>query len=120
MNPKITTYISKATIWQPELKTLREILLECGLDEEMKWGKPAYLHNGKIIAVMQAFKSYFALLFYNGHEPKDDKKVLVKTGPNTIKGRQIRFENTEHIKKLDKTIKALVKEAVMLEKEKNK
>ena len=111
MNPKITTQIENATQWQDELKALREILLETGLDEEMKWGKPAYLHNGKIIVVIQAFKSYFALLFYNGHLLKDDKKVLQLTGPNTKKGRQIRFENVAEIEKLAKTIKVYVKEA---------
>lgn len=114
MNPKITTVISEATIWQPELKTLREILLDCGLEEEMKWGKPAYLREGKIIVVIQAFKSYFALLFYNGHLLKDEKKVLQLTGPNTKKGRQIRFENVEEIKKREKTIKAYVEEAASL------
>ena len=114
MNPKITTYISEAKIWQDELKTLREILLDCGLDEEMKWGKPAYLHNEKIIVVMQAFKSYFALLFYNGHLLKDNKNVLQLTGPNTKKGRQIRFENVEAIKKMKSTVQDYVKEAAQL------
>lgn len=108
MNPAITTYIESAKQWQDELKTLREILLNCGLDEEIKWGKPAYLHNGKIIVVMQAFKSYFALLFYNGHLLKDDETVLQLTGPNTKKGRQIRFENAEQIKMMKAKITALI------------
>ena len=114
MNPKITIQIENASQWQPELETLRQILLETGLDEEMKWGKPAYLREGKIMVVMQAFKSYFALLFYNGHLLKDEKKVLQLTGPNTKKGRQIRFENVEEIKKLEKTIKTYIKEAASL------
>ena len=86
-------------------------MLETGLDEEMKWGKPAYLHNGKIIVVMQAFKSYFALLFYNGHLLKDDKKILQLTGPNTKKGRQIRFKNPKKILELAETLKKYIKEA---------
>lgn len=98
MNPTITAQIEKSIKWQGEMKALRKILLDCGLDEEVKWGKPAYLKNGKIIVVIQAFKSYFALLFYNGHLLKDDKKVLQLTGPNTKKGRQIRFENVRRLR----------------------
>lgn len=82
----------------------------------MKWGKPAYLLNGKIIAVIQAFKSYFALLFYNGHLLKDEKKVLQLTGPNTKKGRQIRFENVEEIEEMKSDIKSLIHQAISLEK----
>ena len=42
MNPKVDKYFSKAKKWQEELKTLRIIILDCGLSEELKWGVPAY------------------------------------------------------------------------------
>ena len=114
MNNSVTTYIEKANLWQEEMNELRGILLECKLDEEIKWGKPAYLHNGKIIVVIQAFKIYFALLFYKGNLLSDNKKVLQLMGPNTKVGRQMRFENVAEIKKLKTTIKAYLNEAIKL------
>ncbi len=57
MNPKVDEYISKASKWQEEMKVLRKILLDCGLVEELKWGKPCYMSQGKNIVVIQAFKA---------------------------------------------------------------
>jgi uncharacterized protein YdeI (YjbR/CyaY-like superfamily) len=38
MNPQIDLLIEKYDNWQEELTILRSILLNCGLDEEVKWG----------------------------------------------------------------------------------
>lgn len=103
--------------WKEETLELRSILDETRLNAEIKWGKPAYTYNGKVIVVIQAFKKYFALLFYKGYLLSDPKKVLQKTGPNTKVGRQIRFENVAEIRKLKSTIKSYVKEAAELEKQ---
>ena len=40
MNPKIDEFLSKTKNWQEELSKLRMIILECGLNEELKWGQP--------------------------------------------------------------------------------
>src|SRR5579863_4513463 len=91
MNPKVDTYISEATQWQEETRALRAILLGCGLDEELKWSKPCYALDGGNVVVIQGFKAYCALLFFKGALLKDPDGILVKTGPNAIVGRQIRF-----------------------------
>ncbi len=39
-NPMLDTVFINATKWQPVAQTLRKILLEAGLSEELKWGKP--------------------------------------------------------------------------------
>ena len=114
MNTEISTYIENANQWKAEMQELRSILLECKLEEEIKWNKPSYTNNEKVIVIIQAFKKYFALLFYKGYLLKDTKKVLQKTGPNTKVGRQIRFEDRNEIKKMKSTIKAYVKEAIAL------
>lgn len=46
MNQNIDAYIAKAKTWREEMVALREIALECGLAEEMKWGKPCYSFAG--------------------------------------------------------------------------
>ena len=46
-NPKVDVLLSKASKWQKELKTLRRIVLDCGLTEEVKWGQPCYTFEKK-------------------------------------------------------------------------
>jgi len=40
MNPKVDWYFNKAGKWQKEIGKLREIVLDCDLVEELKWGCP--------------------------------------------------------------------------------
>ena len=49
MNPKVDAYIARSTRWPGEMAELRTVLLACGLTEELKWGKPCYVHEGKNI-----------------------------------------------------------------------
>lgn len=115
MNPKVDEYIDKAARWQDEMKELRKILLSCGLSEEIKWGKPCYMSDGKNIAIVQDFKAYFALLFFKGHLLKDSNSILVRMGENTKVGRQIRFSNTEEIIKLKPTLISYILETLAVE-----
>jgi len=39
MNPKVDFYFDKAEKWQKETERLRTIVLDCGLTEELKWGR---------------------------------------------------------------------------------
>lgn len=116
MDPKVTEYIANAQIWQNEMMELRTILLDLGMVEEIKWNKPSYLSDGKIIVVIQAFKSYFALLFYKGYLLKDENGVLVKTGENTNVGRQLRFSGVEEILNNESIIRKYIGEAIEIEK----
>lgn len=115
MNPKVDNYISRANQWQKETETLRKILLDCQLTEELKWGKPTYAYQGKNIAVIQGFKDYFALLFLKGYLLKDTHSILVKTGENTIVGRQIRFKNAKEIADMAPVLKTYVYQAIEVE-----
>jgi uncharacterized protein YdeI (YjbR/CyaY-like superfamily) len=36
------------------------------MKEECKWGKPTYTVDGKNIVIMQGFKEYFGLGFFQG------------------------------------------------------
>jgi uncharacterized protein YdeI (YjbR/CyaY-like superfamily) len=116
MNPKVDTYISKAQKWQKEMKKLRTIILDCGLTEELKWGKPCYVFEKSNIVVIQAFKEYCAVLFFKGVLLNDPNGVLVKTGENTRVGRQIRFNNVREIAEIEPVLKAYIYEAIEVEK----
>jgi len=116
MNPKVDAYLSKIKKWQEETEILRMIILDCGLKEELKWGKPCYIYQNKNIVVIQGFKEYFALLFFKGVMLKDPNGILKKMGENTHVGRQVRFASVQQIVELEPTIKAYIYEAIEVEK----
>ena len=116
MNPKVDTYLSKAQKWQKEMKKLRMIILDCGLTEELKWGKPCYVFEKSNIVVIQGFKEYCAVLFFKGVLLNDPNGVLIKTGENTRVGRQIRFNNVREIVEMESVLKAYIYEAIEVEK----
>ena len=61
MNSKVDDYLLRITAWQDELSLLRNILLECGLTEEIKWGAPCYLFENTNIIILHNFKAYCAI-----------------------------------------------------------
>ena len=63
MNPKVDEYLRKAKKWQQEFKKLRTIILDCGLTEELKWGKPCYTFQNSNIAIIQGLKNSVRLCF---------------------------------------------------------
>ena len=115
MDPLVSAYIARTSQWQEEIIALRSILLECDLAEGWKWSKPTYSNKGKNIVVIQGFKQYFALLFFKGYLLKDPFSILIKTGENTVVGRQIRFKNVQEIVLQEKNIKAYIAEAILAE-----
>lgn len=115
-NPQVDAYITRLDMWQPETLKLRTLLLDCGLTEEFKWGKPCYTAQGKNIAIIQGFKAYFALLFFKGYLLHDLTGILVKTGPDTHVGRKIRFASVHEIESLEPHIRAYIHEAIEIEK----
>jgi uncharacterized protein YdeI (YjbR/CyaY-like superfamily) len=104
-------------MWQKETEALRKILISCNLIEEKKWGKPCFSYEGGNIAIIQGFKSYFALLFFKGALLKDAKTVLVKMGENTNVGRQMRFTSVKKIEELRPTLKKYIQEAIKIEQQ---
>jgi uncharacterized protein YdeI (YjbR/CyaY-like superfamily) len=116
MNPKVDVYLSKAQKWQEELEKLRMIILDCGLTEELKWGKPCYMFQKSNIVVIIPLKEYCALLFFKGALLNDANGILIKPGGNTQAGRQIRFSSVREIVEMETILKAYIHEAIEVEK----
>jgi uncharacterized protein YdeI (YjbR/CyaY-like superfamily) len=116
MNPKVDWYFNKAEKWQEELAQLRTIVLDCGLNEELKWGCPCYTFQKSNIVLIHVFKEYCALLFFKGALLKDAYGILVQQTENVQATRQIRFDSIEEIVELEPVIKAYLSEAVEVEK----
>ena len=116
MNSKVNDFLSRAKKWQEEMEKLRMLMLECGLTEELKWGKPCYSHQKNNVVIIQPFKDYFALLFVKGSLLNDAYGLLVKPGENTQGGRQIRMTNIGELSEREDTLKTYVYEAIEVEK----
>jgi uncharacterized protein YdeI (YjbR/CyaY-like superfamily) len=116
MNPKVDGFLKKATKWRDEFKKLRKVCLDCGLTEELKWGKPCYTYQESNIVLIHGFKNYCALLFFKGALLKDPKGILVQQTENVQAARQIQFTNVREIAEMGPTLKAYIKEAIEAQK----
>ena len=116
MNPKVDWYFAKAKSWKEESEKLRTIILDCGLTEELRWGKPCYTFQKANIVLIHGFRQYCALLFFKGALLKDPKGILIQQTENVQAARQIRFTNVAQIVKLEPVLKAYIREAIEVEK----
>ncbi|GAB3255028.1 YdeI/OmpD-associated family protein [Chitinimonas naiadis] len=116
MNPKVDAFLSKTKQWREEFETLRAILLDCKLTEELKWGVPCYVAEGSNIVLIHGFKDYCAVLFFKGALLKDPKGVLVIQTENVQAARQIRFTSLQEVTQQEATLRSYVQEAIAVEK----
>ncbi|MBO9595567.1 MAG: YdeI/OmpD-associated family protein [Niabella sp.] len=115
MNPKTDFYFSKGK-WQEETKLLRTIVLDCGLTEELKWGCPCYVFEGRNIVLIHVFKEYCALLLFKGALLQDPAGILIQQTENVQSARQIRFTGLKEIKDQAAVIKSYIYEAIEVER----
>src|SRR5690606_41577221 len=111
---KVDAFVSRVKSWRSEIETLRSILLDCGLDEELKWGKPCYTCQGKNVAIIQPFKEHCALMFFKGALLEDTHGLLRSQGENTQSAMRLEFRSKDEIKK--RVIRDYVKQAIAIEK----
>jgi uncharacterized protein YdeI (YjbR/CyaY-like superfamily) len=101
--------------WEAEIAAMRRVLAGLAMKEQCKWGKPTYTVGGKNIVILQGFKEYFGLGFFQGALLKDPKKVLVQLG-QVQAARVMKFTSAKEITAQAATISAYVREAIAVEK----
>jgi len=116
MNPKVDFYFNKAQKWQEEIEKLRTIVLDCELDEELKWGCPCYTFQQSNIVLIHVFKEYCALLFFKGALLNDPNNILIQQTENVQAARQIRFTNILQIVEMENVLKKYIRNAIDVEK----
>lgn len=114
-NPKVDFFFEKDGQWSKEYDKLRKIVLACGLDEQLKWGQPCYMHGGSNIVLIHGFKEYCALLFFKGALMADGDGLLIQQTANVQSARQMRFTDAKEITKLAATIKSYIYDAIAVE-----
>ncbi|HRN55970.1 MAG TPA: YdeI/OmpD-associated family protein [Agriterribacter sp.] len=116
MNPEVDWYSDKNEQWQKEIRQMRAIALDCGLDEVLKWGCPCYQYNGANVVLIHVFKEYCAFLFFKGALLRDTEGILIQQTKNVQSARQIRFTSEKEITKQKNILKAYIYEAIEVEK----
>ncbi|WP_404404835.1 YdeI family protein [Pelagibacterium halotolerans] len=98
-------------LWIDGLNALRTICRDMGLVEEVKWAHPCYMHAGRNIAILGAFRTDFRLSFFNAALMKDPEGVLARQGENTRHPDMIRFTASDQVAEKDPIIRAYLEEA---------
>lgn len=114
-NPRVANYMAGMRAWRAELEALRAVLLGAGLDEEFKWYKPCYTHEGSNIVIFQPFKELCALMFFKGALLQDPDGALKEQGENTRSALRLEFRSVSDVTAAKRTIAALVQDAIRVE-----
>ena len=115
MDPKVDAYIDRSTMWPDEMRRAREILLGCGLTEQIKWGKPCYSDGGANIAILQEMKGFLSLMFFKGALMPDPDGLLRSQGPNSRSAMRMEFTSVADIDAVATSLAAYVAAAIAVE-----
>ena len=99
-------------IWLGGLEELRRLCLAAGLTEMVKWGHPTYMHAGRNVAIMGAFRGDFRLTFFNAALMTDPEGVLTGQGPHSQHPDCIRFTGNAQVASMAPVISAYLAEAM--------
>lgn len=111
---EVEAFVNRAERWRDEIQMLRSTLLECGLEEDLKWGKPCFLFEGSNVAIIQPMKKHCSLMFFKGTLMEDTYGLLRSQGEHTQSAMRLEFTGKDDIKK--DALKAYVKQAIAVEK----
>jgi uncharacterized protein YdeI (YjbR/CyaY-like superfamily) len=106
----------KVHTWATELKLLRQLILECGLTEEVKWGSPCYTFQDSNVLMIGAFKEKSVLSFLKGALIKDEAGLLEWPGENSQSAKVFKVTKADQISAHRDLLKSYIFEAIELER----
>lgn len=98
--------------WADGLQQLRQLCVQAGLTETVKWGHPCYMHAGRNVAILGAFRGDFRLTFFHAALLRDPQGVLQRQGPHTQHPDMLRFTDAAQVQALAPTVRAYLHEAM--------
>ena len=98
--------------WAGGLAALRRICRDTGLTETVKWGHPCYMHAGRNIAIIGAFRGDFRLSLFDAALLTDPEATLERQGENTEHPDMIRFTANDQPEAREGVIRAYLQEAM--------
>ncbi len=103
--------------WNAERKALRDILLDSGLEETVKWGQLCYMAHGSNVALIFALKDTVGIGFLKGALLDDPEGELVLPGPNSKSALRMDFTSLDEIRRRENRLRSFIAEAVENEKQ---
>ena len=110
--PRFATPECSTRQWARGLRDLRRVCRKAGLVETVKWAHPCYMHAGRNVAIIGAFRDDYRLSFMNAALMADPEGVLEKAGPNTRHPSMIRFTSNAQVTTMETLILAYLREAM--------
>jgi len=115
MNPQVDEYLDRLQKWPEELEALRSIVLECMLNETIKWGVPCYTYQDANMLILGSFKEYCCISFFKGVLMSDPHGILTRPGENSQSAKMVKFTNLQEIVKIKSILKEYIYEAIEVE-----
>lgn len=115
-DPRVDRYIVNSEAWQAELSALRDLVLQCGFDETLKWNKPCYMFGGGNLVAIARLKDHCWLMFFKGALLADPSGHLEKAGENSQSMRVIPFTSLAQITALTPVLRAYFAAAIEAER----
>lgn len=106
----------KVNRWHIELETLRQVVMECGLTETLKWSVPCYTIENKNVVMVSALKEYVCLSFLKGAILQDEYQLLLNHGENSKAFRIMKFTSVDQIIENEHKIRAYIEQAIDIER----
>lgn len=116
MTDELDARFRDATRWRDEATRLREILLDCGLEESVRWGKPTYRHHDGNVVQIQRMNEFMALLFFKGALLEPDA-LLEPPGENSRIARRMIFTSVAEVEAAEPALRRHLARAMQLEEE---
>jgi uncharacterized protein YdeI (YjbR/CyaY-like superfamily) len=98
--------------WAVALAGLRRLCLDAGLTETVKWGHPCYVHAGRNVAILGAFRGDVRLTFFDAARMDDPGGLLQRQGPNSRVADAVRVTDPAGVAPLAEAIRALLAQAM--------
>ncbi len=115
MSSNVDRYIERSQKWPDEMTAARRILLGCGLEEALKWGKPCFSADGANIAILQEMNAFLSIMFFKGALLDDPQGLLKSQGPNSRSAMRLEFTSVTDVERDADAIRELVDEAIAVE-----
>jgi uncharacterized protein YdeI (YjbR/CyaY-like superfamily) len=123
MNPKVDFFFDQKSQWQLEYQKLRSIVIDCGLNEALKWKQPCYTFKSgnpskrqTNVLMIVGFKDFCGISFLKGVLLNDSNQLLQKPGEQSQSVRFLKFTSLDQIEAVEQIIKSYIYEAIELEK----
>lgn len=108
---RFATAECSSQIWAAGLANLRTLCLAAGLQEVAKWGHPTYMHAGRNVVILGAFRSDFRMTFFHPSLLRDADGALEKQGANTRHADMLCFRSMGEVAEKSGLIAAYLAEA---------